>query len=67
MPLEEAEAAVSCPWSDTATNPDITLLQYVDELLVAAETKENCQRGTQNRLQALGDMGYQVSAIKAQL
>lgn len=48
------------------TNPDINILQYVDDLLVAAETKESCQTETQNLLQALGDMGYWISAKKAQ-
>jgi hypothetical protein len=50
-----------------ATNPDITVLQYVDNLLVAAETKESCQTGTQNLQQALRDIGDQASAKRAQL
>ena len=40
----------------TVNNPDITLVQYVDDLLVAAETKE-C-KGIQNLLHVLGDLGY---------
>jgi hypothetical protein len=41
----------------TVNNPDITLVQYVDDLLVAAETKEEC-KGIQNLLHVLGDLGY---------
>lgn len=48
-------------------NPDITLVQYADDLLVAAETEEKCKKGIQNPLQALGDMGYWVWDKKAQL
>ena len=48
-------------------SPDITLVQYVDDLLVVAETKEECKKETQNLLQALGDLEYRVSAKKAQL
>ena len=36
----------------------LILLQYVDDLLVAAETKQQCLKGTQDLLQALGNMGY---------
>ena len=46
---------------------DITLVQYVDDLLILAETEEGCKEGTQNLLQALGNMGYRASAKKAQL
>ena len=48
-------------------NLDIILVQYVDDLLVVAETKEECKKETQNLLQALGDLEYRVSAKKAQL
>ena len=50
-----------------ANNPQVTLLQYVDDLLVAAETREECELGTQKFLAELGELGYQVSAKKAQL
>jgi hypothetical protein len=43
---------------------DVTLLQYLDDHLVAAETKEGCQTGIHKLLQALGDMGYWASAKK---
>ena len=42
-------------------------MQYVDDLLILAETEEGCKEGTQNLLQALGNMGYRASAKKAQL
>ena len=29
---------------------NITIVQYIDDLLVAAETKEGCKKGTQNLL-----------------
>lgn len=47
-----------------ANNPDITLLHYIGDLLLAAETKQSCQTWTQNLLQALGNMGYWASAKK---
>lgn len=50
-----------------AKNPQITLLQYVDDLLLAAETQEECRLGTQKILAELGELGYRVSAKKAQL
>ena len=37
-----------------ASNPQVTLLQYVDDLLLAAETCEDCETGTQNLLVELG-------------
>lgn len=50
-----------------AYNPQVVLLQYVDDLLVAAPTYEDCKKGTQNLLQELSKLGYRVSAKKAQL
>ena len=50
-----------------ANNPQVTLLQYVDDLLLAAETREDCEIGTQNLLGELGKLGYRASAKKAQL
>ena len=43
------------------------LLQYVDDLLLASDTQENCTRGTKTLLQLLSDSGYQVSWKKAQI
>ena len=40
------------------------LLQYVDDLLLAAETKEKCWEGTKALLQLLMEAGYQVSRKK---
>ncbi|XP_069634667.1 uncharacterized protein [Haliaeetus albicilla] len=43
------------------------LLQYVDDLLIATETRESCIRWTVNLLNFLGLSGYRVSQQKAQL
>ena len=43
------------------------LLQYGDDLLLAAETKEKCWEGTKALFQLLMEAGYQVSKKKAQI
>ena len=43
------------------------LLQYVDDLLLAAGTKEKCWKGTKALLQLLMEAGYRVSKKKAQI
>ena len=43
------------------------LLQYGDDLLLAAETEEKCWEGTKALLQLLMEAGYQVSKKKAQI
>ena len=43
------------------------LLQYGDDLLLAAETKEKCWEGTKALLQLLMEAGYRVSKKKAQI
>lgn len=48
-------------------HPDLCLLQYVDDLLLAAPDKEGCLRGTQALLTTLGQLGYRASAKKAQI
>ncbi|XP_063461834.1 BTB/POZ domain-containing protein KCTD7 isoform X1 [Pan paniscus] len=48
-------------------HPDLTLLQYVDDLLLAAPTKEACLQGTRQLLRELGEKGYRASAKKAQI
>uniref|UniRef100_A0ABI7W5N3 Uncharacterized protein n=1 Tax=Felis catus TaxID=9685 RepID=A0ABI7W5N3_FELCA len=48
-------------------HPEVTLLQYVDDLLLAAPTKEACIRGTKHLLRELGEKGYRASAKKAQI
>lgn len=48
-------------------NPQVTLLQYVDDLLFAAETKEDCLKGSGELLRELGHLVYRVSPKKAQL
>uniref|UniRef100_A0ABI8ANH5 Uncharacterized protein n=1 Tax=Felis catus TaxID=9685 RepID=A0ABI8ANH5_FELCA len=48
-------------------HPEVTLLQYVDDLLLAAPTKEACILGTRHLLRELGEKGYWASAKKAQI
>ena len=43
------------------------LLQYGDDLLLAAETKEKCCEGTKTLLQLRMEAGYRVSKKKAQI
>ena len=43
------------------------LLQYMDDLLLAAETKEKCWKGTNALLQLLMETGYRESKKKAQI
>ncbi|MEJ1272722.1 hypothetical protein NN561_003575 [Cricetulus griseus] len=50
-----------------ARNPQISLLEYVDDLLLTASTQELCLHRTRNLLKELGELGYQVSTKKAQL
>lgn len=49
------------------SHPELILLQYVDDLLLAAETEQSCTEGTEGLLQKLGELGYRASAKKAQL
>lgn len=46
---------------------EVSLLQYVDNLLLAVEDGESCMRGTEHQLHTLGEIGYQASAKKAQI
>ena len=48
-------------------HPQLTLLQYVDDLLIAAKDQQTCLMGTQELLQTLGKLGYRASAKKAQI
>lgn len=48
-------------------NPQITLLQYVDDLLLAAVTEQKCKLGTERLLTELGELGYRALAKKAQI
>ena len=47
------------------SHPDVVLLQSVDDLMLAATTKEVCLKATGD-LQTLGTLGYWASAKKAQ-
>ena len=49
------------------SNPQVTLSQYVDDLLMAAVMKEECLQGAKDLLGTLGDLGYRASAKKAQI
>ena len=47
-------------------HPNIVLLQYVDDLMLAATTEEACLKATGNLLQTVGTLGYWASAKKDQ-
>ena len=40
------------------SHPDVVLLQYVDDLMLATPTKEVCLKATGDLLQTLGTLGY---------
>ena len=48
-------------------HPHLTLLQYVDDILLAAEDQDTCLRGTRDLLQTIVALGYRASAKKAQI
>ena len=48
-------------------HPEFTLLQYVDDLLLAADSEANCMYGTRELLRELAKLGYRASAKKAQI
>ena len=48
-------------------NPQISLLQYVDDLLLAATTKQEDRLGTEKLLAELSKLGYKASAKKTQI
>ncbi|KAB0337588.1 hypothetical protein FD754_025103 [Muntiacus muntjak] len=50
-----------------ACHPEVILLQYVDDLMLAGTTEEACSRATGDLLQTLGILGYRASAKKAQI
>ena len=47
--------------------PEVILLQYVDDLILAGTTEEACSHATADFLQTLGTLGCRVSAKKAQI
>ncbi|XP_060232823.1 activity-dependent neuroprotector homeobox protein 2-like [Meriones unguiculatus] len=50
-----------------ATNTQVTLLQYVDDILLAADCQKISLKATGQLLQELGELGYRASAKKAQI
>lgn len=48
-------------------HPEVTLLQYVDDLLLAVATQSECWKATETPLRTLEKLGYRVSSRKAQL
>ena len=48
-------------------HPHLTLLQYVDDILLAAEDQDTCLRGTRDLLQTIVALGYRASAKKARI
>ncbi|XP_032437007.1 uncharacterized protein LOC116731404 [Xiphophorus hellerii] len=45
----------------------VTLIQYVDDLMLAAQTLESCIEGTRSLLSHLADRGFKVSRSKLQI
>ena len=48
-------------------HPEVILLQYVDDLMLAGTTEEACSHATRDLLQTLGTLGYRASAKKVQI
>ena len=48
-------------------HPHLTLLQYVDDILLVVEDQDTCLRGTRDLLQTIVALGYRTSAKKAQM
>ena len=48
-------------------HPRVTLLQYVDDLLLATESQQTCLETTRDLLYTLGELGYWASAKKSQI
>ena len=49
------------------SHPEVILLQYVDDLMLARTTEETCSHATGDLLQTLGPLGYHTSTKKAQI
>ncbi|XP_071585772.1 uncharacterized protein [Heliangelus exortis] len=62
---EDLKSVPQKPWE--RPQGEGTLLQYVDDLLIATETEEQCVEWTISLLNFLGLNGYRVSQQKAQL
>lgn len=46
-------------------HPHLTLLHYVDDILLVTEDRDTCLRGTKDLLQTIAALGYQASAKKS--
>lgn len=55
-------------WAHFRTShPRVMLLQYVDDLLLAGTSAEECRKGTELLLKELPQLGYRASTKKAQI
>jgi hypothetical protein len=54
-------------YSYRRSHSSVTLLQCVDDLLLAAASEAECQQATGDLVQDLGKLGYRASAKKAQV
>ena len=48
-------------------HPEVILLQYVDDLMLAGTTEKACSHATSDLLQTQGTLGYHASAKKVQI
>lgn len=49
------------------SHTSVTLLQYVNDLLLVAPSEAECRQATGDLLQEMGQLGYRASAKKAQI
>lgn len=62
------DEALHCNFGEyREAHPYLTLLQYVDDLLIAADSETDCLGGTKDLLRALGELEYWASFKKAQI
>ena len=52
---------------DLLNSSEVVVLQYVDDILLCAETEEACSRASEDFLNFLAGCGYKASREKAQL
>ena len=56
-----------CHGIDKTNSSEAVVLQYVDDILLCAETEEACSRASEDFLNFLAACGYKTSREKAQL